>query len=520
MSRHGKVGRGSRLFITLQVLLAGVLALAVLLMVNWLAGRPGMRVRIDMTAKERNSLDEVSRLVLDSLREPVQMDVFFRPERKPLDVVVADAQARTLRLLVLMESAAAGRIEVRINDLSDRVATQERLEQLRIRGLANCVIVSQGRSREVVGLDSHLATFELGNPNPEAYRPPSLADYRGERALIEGILKVTRGERPKVLFLDGHGEPDMIGETEEELGRLHATLRDDGLELERWNPLEDGEIPADTVAIAVVGPTAPLGEELIDDLEAFALEGGRLLLAPPANVTDLKRSGITTLCDRFGVEVGEGTVMQIHINPETKRLGFGQECQWYDALPQRMVRHPILDAIQGTGQSFKLVRMHPVRVVRQIGASQARSVPLLSTDPQLSWLDDPYPLNFQWEEALEDRRAFDVMAACQFVPDDVLRAVVAQGAQSNATRKTESRVVVLGSSDMLINVMHNFNADVALASFNWLVDREWRVPVSPKDPDRRILPVAKRGNVVHFALWVLPALALLGGLITAFRRSR
>ena len=407
MSKQGKMGFGSRLMIGLQVALAGVLALAALVMLNWLAGRPGMRVRIDMTAKERNSLDGVSKLVLDSLREPVRIDVFFRPERKPLDQVVADAQARTMRLLILMEAASAGQVEVQVNDLSDRVATQERLQELRIRGLENCVVVSQGQAREVVSLYEDLATFQMGNPDPEAYRPPSLVDYQGERALIEGILKVTRGEKPKVVFVQGHGEPDLIGESEGELGRLHATLRDDGLALEVWNPLEDGDLPEDAVAVAVVGPTAPLGEELIDELEAYGLAGGRLLLAPPMNVEDLKRSGMGKLCARFGIEVGEGTVMQVH--SVGGRPHFGKECMLFDALPQRMVRHPILTPIRNSGQSFKLSRMHPLRVARQMAASQSQSLPLVSTDPQRSWLDDPYPLDFQFMEGLEDFRAFDVM---------------------------------------------------------------------------------------------------------------
>ncbi len=518
--RGGRVGRGSRLVIGTQVLVAGALALAALIMVNWLAGRPGVRMRLDLTAKARNSLDPASELVLDSLQEPVSIDVFFRRERQPLTDLVAEVQGRTMKLLILMEAESAGQVEVRVNDMTDRVATQERLRELRIRGLENCLIVSRGNAREVVSMYGDLAEFDLGNPAPDSFKPPSVLAYSGERAIVAALLKVTRGERPRVLFLEGHGEPAMMGESEDSLGRLHATLRDDGLTLETWNRLEDGPLPEDATAIAIVGPTQPLGEELIDELEAYARAGGRLMIAPPANVEDLKRCGLMELSMRFGIELGEGTVMQVYVNPDTGRPQFGQYCQQYDAQPQLMRRHPVLDAIRNTNSSFKMVRMHPVRVASQITKGQGLSMPLVETPPNSSWLDDPYPLNYQWDEGLESFRSFDVMAAVQFVPEEFLRAAAAAGPKAEASEKVESRLVILGCSDMLVNVWQQFNAEVNLAAFNWLTDREWRVSVSPKDPDRRILPAENRKWVVYLALWILPGIALLGGVLTAFFRRR
>ncbi|MGK0220740.1 MAG: hypothetical protein ACI9HE_004252, partial [Planctomycetota bacterium] len=130
--------------IGLQVLIAGVLALAAVVMVNWLAGRPGVRTRVDFTHTGRNSLDVATQLVLESLREPVEVDIFFRAARAPMTERVYEVQMRTKKLLALSESLSAGLVQVRENDLMDRLAVQERMQQLHIRGLENCLVVSQG----------------------------------------------------------------------------------------------------------------------------------------------------------------------------------------------------------------------------------------------------------------------------------------------------------------------------------------------------------------------------------------
>lgn len=506
--------------IGLQVLMGGVLALAAVVMVNWLAGRPGVRQRVDFTSTGRNSLDLATRLVLESLREPVEVDIFFRPAHQPMTAKVYEVQSRTKKLLALSEALSAGQLQVRENDLMDRLAVQERLQQLHIRGLENCLVVSQGSARAVVRLWGDLADFDLGNPDPNNFRPPSILSFNAERELVEAILKVTRGERPKVLFLTGHGEIPLMDSEEESLGKLHAALRDDGLGVETWNRLEDGEFPEDTALIAVVGPTDPLADELLDELEAFARGGGRLLIAPSGVAEELKQSGLQKLADRFGVDIGEGTVMQAWLDPTTGRMFGGPRALGFKVRYAQMRRHPILDAMRSAERTFSVFHSHPVGVARQISGGQGLSTPLVASDPNLSWLDDPYPPNYEHDTS-EDARSFDLLVACQWVPEAFLDKSTASEAQAAGPKeKVEARLLVLGSADWMRNYLHDENESFLLGAFNWLVDREWRVSVSPKDPDYRVLDPEAHGPVLHLALWILPALCLLGGLLTAFRRSR
>ena len=58
MARLSAIGQGrlARFGIGVQVALSGLLALAAVLMINWLAARPGVRQRFDLTATSQNTL--------------------------------------------------------------------------------------------------------------------------------------------------------------------------------------------------------------------------------------------------------------------------------------------------------------------------------------------------------------------------------------------------------------------------------------------------------------------------------
>ncbi|MCA9002999.1 MAG: Gldg family protein, partial [Planctomycetes bacterium] len=233
-----KSGGLSRLVIGSQVVLSVVLALVAVLLINFISGRPGLRLRWDMTAKEVNSLDESTQRVLESLPQDVVVDVFFRGEVRPMTEVVAQVQARTNKLLERMRAVAPDRFSIHRNDFRDTTATTQRTTMLRLRGLENCVVVHSEGKVEVVRLFGELAKFDLGNPNKESYRPPSIRSFDGEIAILKAILTVTHGARPKLVFTSGHGELDPYGDGPESLGALESLLREDGFVIDTWNPRE------------------------------------------------------------------------------------------------------------------------------------------------------------------------------------------------------------------------------------------------------------------------------------------
>ena len=56
--------------------------------------------------------------------------------------------------------------------------------------------------------------------------------------------------------------------------------------------------------------------------------------------------------------------------------------------------------------------------------------------------------------------------------------------------------------------------------FNWLTDRDYRLSISTRNPDLRRLTPEAVPRVSLLALWILPGLALVLGVLTAFLRAR
>ncbi|MEM8713516.1 MAG: hypothetical protein AAGG01_21440, partial [Planctomycetota bacterium] len=145
-AKAGRVGRLSRLGTGLQLTVTIILAVAAVLLTNWLVGRPGIRQRFDLTSTSKNTLATATEGLLKRLEDDVLVEILYRPEggrRMQLDAEVMD---RTSKLLGMIETEAGGRVAISTVDTSDLVAWQERQRQLRLQGFENGLVISRGEA--------------------------------------------------------------------------------------------------------------------------------------------------------------------------------------------------------------------------------------------------------------------------------------------------------------------------------------------------------------------------------------
>ncbi len=505
-------GTLARLGIGIQVLLTVLLALAAVLMINWLAARPGIRQRFDLTAARQNTLSTATSGVLDRLPGEVTIDVFFRPEAGLLARVADVAQQRTMRLLALFDDLGGERLIVRRNDLTDLEAIEGRKRELRLRGLENCLIVSYEGQREVVRLIGDLAVIDPGSPPPD-YRPPQLVQFLAEEAIAQAILAVTRGEKLSVYFSIGHGELQIFEEDEYGMGELQSLLADEGLVVNRWSPVEDGEVPEDCACLSILRPTDPLDDGAIDAIEAYVRAGGRLVVAPSSDDRELVRSRLNELLARFELEVEAGLVCQRRVDPNT-----GIEARGHPSVglfmvhPDDMCVHPLIDPLSREGRTFAVSGSHPVRFTAQprLGVS----APVFTSRPGIAWVD-AYPQNWTPDQGEPGGEKIDLAIAQSFRLEG--------DPPAGLEEIPEARVLLVGSAFLFVNVTFDRNYDFLRNAYNWALAREYRLVVSPRDPDLRLWPTAKAENLPRFNQFVwgwMPGVCLLLGLLTALWRAR
>jgi len=513
-------GTGTRLWIAAQVGLTALLAVLAVLVLTWLSERPGLRKRFDLTADAQNTLDLATTELLEDLQDDVTIDVFFRPLERPFTEIAAVVQERMFSLLLLVDETAMGKISLVNHDLLDpgrRSEVAVRARELNLGDPTNVVVVSLGDRRVTLALRGDIAELDGGNLDPNAFRPARIAAFRGEEALIGALLKVTQGERTKVLFSTGHGEPDLYGHEPGDLGALHTLLTDDGFAPAWWRGEEDGPLPDDCRVLAIIGPLQPFTEGEIAWIRAFLSAGGRLV-AGAAPIGASGPTSLVALLREYGLRVGAGFVARPVMGPGGRPLFGLPECSQLVVLSSGMaLRHPITEPLRKGGRRVVLQLCHPV----ERGAPpspQGLVLPILASN-EGTWLDlvdaRGRP-DWELDEDTEELGPFEVALATIFPPTEPVPGPRSIGGRT----APESRVVAIGSSQLFTDGWLPHNRDFVLNTFNWAASREFRATVVPRRSQPRILPLEGRAlfHVNLAATWILPLLCLLAAVVTFLRR--
>jgi hypothetical protein len=509
--------------ILLTVVLNAVLAVAAAGTLVWLAGRPGLRLRLDLTLNQENTLDANAREVIDNLPRPARIDVFFRPQAPPIDKLVAEVQGRMFELLVLAEEHAPERIELVHHPYRPPGAGGAELQaEMHALGVHdfNVFVVSCGDRRAQVHLLGDVAEIDLGNPSPDRgqYRPPSLVEFRGLESLVEALLRVTRGERPLALFSAGHGERAIFEDGDRNLGRLHSALLEDGFRVETWDPEEDGAVPEDAALLAIVGPEEPFSEAAAGWIADYVRRGGSLVAAPslfPVGGPTSVEGMLATL----GIVTQPGFVCRPVINAAGMPVyGDPRSAEVLVRAAGMQPRHPVTRPLREGDRRVRSTFTHAFERGTPPTGGVLRE--LLRTD-EYTWLEFPDAdgqHDWAWNQGREREGPFTLAMSCSFPPVEVGPAPLSANAAVE-----ECRVLALGSPEVLANALFDTNRDLALNAFNWAASREFRVSVSPRVLDQRRIDVTQdrtlfRLNVI--CLGALPLLCLSLAALAAWRRKR
>lgn len=521
--RGRRVGRLSKLGTALQLLVTVLLAVAAVVLVNWLAARPGVRQRFDLTSTSENTLSTATLGLLDRLEQDVLVEVLYRQERGPKAVLEADVMQRTMRMLQLVQDESGGRVTVEIVDTADAQAWAQRALELRIQGFGNGLVVSCGERRVVLDLDGDLAQFREGRNAAQGYVPPSVVAFTAEESLVEGVLDVTRGSTLRIYYTSGSGEPELVGadpEAPEGYGLFAQGLEREGFELQPWTAVETPAVPADCEVLFVLAPDASWPDRQYEAVIDYAERGGRLVIVPAPAAAALRRSDVPDLLEHFGLEVSEGRVAGSVVDPRTGQLLDGiPECEIVDVLPQSLSTHPIVAPFRDAGRNLRFYQAHRVRVLRQPSEGVAQN--LISTTRNDQWVDAP-----TGPDLVGDLR-YDgtVDGATGRIPiAATVQRPPAQGAADTTGLEAirEVRVVGFGSLFSFSNAAFQ-GASVLPAAVNWVADREHRITVPPKDPDLRLMPRDDPSAIVRvtrFAQFQLPGAVAVIGLLVWFVRTR
>ncbi|MGD2083876.1 MAG: GldG family protein [Chromatiales bacterium] len=428
-----------------------LLLLAAVGLAGWLSVR--YQVQWDWTAGGRNSLSEASRRVMERLEAPLTITA-FAPENPVL-------RQQITRLIDRYRRAAP---ELRFSFVDPQTEPQ-RVRELGIE-IAGELLLEYGGRRERL-------------------------DRLSEESLTNAIQRLAlRGER-WIAYLRGHGERDLEGRANHDLGDFGMELERKGFEIQPLDLAASPTVPDNTALLLVAGPQVALlpGEwALISD---YLERGGNLLwLTDPDSPVDPAR-----LRALLGVRALPGVVVDLN----AAALGIREPGV---ALVTEYPRHP---ATAGLERLTLFPRASALEIDPPDGWEASALLPTLERT---------------WNETggLEGAPGID--------PDLGERAgpLVIGYALERKADETAQRALVLGDGDFLSNAFlgNVGNLDLGLNLVRWVAGEDQLLDIPAKtarDLDLQLSRIALA--VIGFGfLLVLPLGFAAAGATVWWRRRR
>lgn len=437
-------------------ILAILLMIGILVIVNFLVIRHGGR--LDLSETQRFSLAPQTFKVLGELKHDVTIRVFAH-ERSPgfgayRDLLDAYTHISTHLLVTFIDP--------------------EKEPQL-------------AKEFDITKIDT--AVFQSGTQTIQVTKP-------SEANLTSAIIRVSKDEKKRIVFLEGHGERRSKDTENGGLSFLQERLETQGYEVDRGLLTEeDDALLQGTTVLIVAGPRELLPEGEIALIAEFVQKGGKvLLLVDPQTST-----GLDLLLTPWGLTLGPGII----VDPED-RISQGSPTA---LLVRRFTEHAIT-------QGFTAPILLPVSQsvsFKQTAAWQWTFSALFQSSEE-SWAETDFSRTTPEFEAGQDSKGPFILAAALEYTD------------GEGSGSSHPATVIIGNSAFASNAYAKFpgNTDFLLNAISWLTQEEALISIAAKDPS--FAPFIPNPTQEHMLLAVqvfsVPMLLIFLGITIWRRRSQ
>jgi hypothetical protein len=489
--------------IRLNVTVSILAALALVLLVNFLAARHS--TRLPWSARARAPFSPLTRQVLASVTNEVKVTIFYDQEDPLYDAVwslLKEYKFANPKILVEAVDYTRERTRALLIKNTYKLGVPADNNPATVPKSRNLVIFEcQGRWKVVE--QKQLSEYDLAALIANQTNEVRRTHFRGEGEFTSALLSVITPRPLKAYFLLGHGEhrPDstdsLTGYSE-----FASVLQKNSIQVDRLILPGTNEVPADCNLLIIAGPKQALATEELDKIDGYLKQGGRLFLL--FNYESLNKPlGLEMLLQSWRIAVGNNVVVD-HENSVRGDDNF---------LVYRFADHPLTRPIYD--MPIHVVRPRTVGQAQAGAAADAPQVTLLAlTGVGARVLTDiragvPYP-----HPTTDYAGMVPVVATLE---KGTIRGV-------NVDRG-QTRMVVAGDSFFLDNEMINSaaNRDFAHYAVNWLMARNDLLVGLPPQPIKEYKLTVTEAQMAAlrwlFLLGMPGAVLFIGFLVWMRRRN-
>ena len=449
------ITKKTRLQLQIQKIIFVILVLAIAGLLAWFSQNNNFQ--FDWTANKRNTLSQSSIDLLKAMPEPITVNVYVQ-DNVTVKTAIEEIFSRYQR------EKDSFKYKVINPDLDIEMAKQDNITQY-----GQIIIKYNGRMENISSLS--------------------------EQSITSALLRLSRSDDAKLVFLSGHGERSPTGTDNSSYNKFSSQLGNKGVSVTTTNLLESG-IDADTTTLVIAAPQNPLLPGELAHIKEHIENGKNLLwMMDPGNM-----QGLDELASILGIKFHDGIIVDNNINLR-ETLGIQ-----HPAVIPVLDYHP-----HAITKNLNYNTLFPIsRGINSTDSKQWRSSIIAQSLPQ-SWLET---------SALENGIVFDTSSGDIAGPIPIIMALE----RNLATEKTAQRIVITGDSDFLANnyIGVGVNLKLGINIVNWLTKHDDLIAIDPKGSSDMQLQLTD--NTILLVglgfLIILPAGLITTGFLIWFKRRR
>lgn len=317
-----------------------------------------------------------------------------------------------------------------------------------------------------------------------------------EQDMTNLLVRLSRTHKRAVMYLDGHGERNLIGIKNHDLGEFGKQLEKRGFKLANPDLTIAQEVPSNGAMLVIASPQIDITEVEVQKILDYVKGGGNLLWL----LDDEKMRGLQPLAEYLNLEVTPGMV----IDMSSTQYGADPKV----AFASLYGEHPIT-------KNFMLRTLFPE--ARKVDAQNS-----FEFGWEVSHLIEVAPNGWLETGEISDKVSFDEKSD---VPGPVNIAV----ALERVYGKKGQRVVIVGNANFLSNTFlaNGGNLDLGINMVNWLAGDDSLITIQPKPLKdvNVIIPSDAGGKTIALLIfigfrWILPIGLLIAGFTIWWRRRK
>jgi ABC-type uncharacterized transport system involved in gliding motility auxiliary subunit len=413
----------------------------------------------DITQSNRNTLTQGSINVLKQMKGPVHITVFVSQD---------DQYRKTINDFISRYQRSKPDIKV---EYVNPAADPKRAQDAGIKAEGELVVEYEKRSEHLI---------------------PAYV----EQDMTNLLVRLSRSNQRIVMYLDGHGERNLIGIKNQDLGEFGKQLEKKGFKLANPDLTLAQGVPMNGAMLVIASPQVNVSEVEAKKIKTFIEGGGNLLWL----LDDVNLNGLESTAEYLGLKLTPGMVVDL----SSSQYGADSKIAFASAYAD----HPIT-------KNFMLRTLFP----------QARKVTA----------DDSYDLGWKvtklidvatngWLETgkLDGKLSFDDKT-------DIRGPINIAVAMERKYEKRGQRVVVVGNANFLSNTFigNGGNLDLGVNIVNWLAGDDRLITIQPKPLKdvNVIIPSDALGRLMAMVVFfgfrlVLPIALLIAGVVIWWKRRK